>query len=1063
MNKKRNIVEWAMHYRQIVIMVVCCLIAFGIYSLPNMRKNEFPDFTVRQGIVVAVAPGNTAEEMEQQVTKPLENYIFTYKEVKKEKTFSMSRDGIVYIQVQLNDDLNNKDEFWSKFKHGVQEFKSSLPSNVMAVVVKDDFGDTSSLLITMESEEKTYRELNDYMDRLQDRLRSIESVGRLTVSGMQQEQISVTLDNERLAKYGLSDQMVAATLFQKGFTTSGGRIKSPVYTMPIHVEKSLNSVFDIEQQIVYSSPTGTNVRLKDIATVKREYPDKESMITNNGKKCLLLSVEMKKGQNIVKMGEAINKEMAEFQKTLPKDVSIYRITDQSKVVDDSVVNFLHELVIAIVAVVIVVMLLLPMRVALVAASTIPISIFISLGLFNAFGIELNTVTLAALIVTLGMIVDNSIVIIDNYLEQIGEGKSRWHASIDSTTHFFKSIFSATLAISITFFPFLIVCVGMTKDFLAAFPFAISIVLGTSLAVAALLVPFMQFFFIRKPLKSDAEGISTEGISTEEISSEGISTEGNLSEGKTLGKKKSYSFLDLLQKYYDKLLNLCFRYPKTTLGIGIASIILGVVLFKEIPQQTMPFAERNQFAVEIYLPTGTSLDKTSAVADSLEHILHKDKRIVSITSFKGCASPRFHTAYAPQMAGTNYAQFIVNTTDDKATVEILNDDADKYAGYFPEAVIKFKQLSYNEAANPIEIRLSNVDESALPRDAEKIMRIFQQQPELTLVRTDFNEPQATTTVRLKEDEATRIGITNAQLEMTLAMRYGSGMGIANVWEGDKQVSVMLKSTHADKATPNDLKDEQLPVMGGLKSVPLRQVADIVPSTQYGQIVRRNGMPTITIMAEVKRGENVQAVTSILQEKVKDVKLSEGTNLVFGGDVENGTETMRPMAMGLIIAAVIIFFILVAHFKKVNLAVLIFLSMLMSLFGTAVGILIQGCPFGVTCILGVVSLMGIIVRNGIIMYDYAEELRVKEHMNARKAIWHSASRRMRPIFLTSAAASMGVIPMILGGSGLWMPMGTVICYGTLISMLLILTVVPIAYLLTFEGTEKKRMLAEKMEEK
>lgn len=1022
-----------MHYRQIVILVVCCLIAFGIYSLPNMRKNEFPDFTIRQGIVVAVAPGNTAEEMEQQVTKPLENYIFTYKEVKKEKTFSMSRDGIVYIQVQLNDDLNNKDEFWSKFKHGVQDFKSSLPSNVMAVVVKDDFGDTSSLLITMESEEKTYRELNDYMDRLQDRLRGIESVGRLTVSGMQQEQISVILDNERLAKYGISDQMVAATLFQKGFTTTGGRIKNPVYTLPIHVEKSLNSVYDIEQQIVYSSPTGTNVRLKDIATVKREYPDMESTITNNGKKCLLLSVEIKKGQNIVKMGEAINQEMAEFQKTLPKDVSIYRITDQSKVVDDSVVNFLHELVIAIVAVVIVVMLLLPMKVALVAASTIPISIFISLGLFNAFGIELNTVTLAALIVTLGMIVDNSIVIIDNYLEQIGEGKSRWHASIDSTTHFFKSIFSATLAISITFFPFLAVCIGQTKDFLMAFPFAISIVLGTSLAVAALLVPFMQFFFIRKPLKSD-----------------------------TTEKKKSFSFLDLLQKYYDKLLNLCFRYPKTTLGMGIVSLVLGGILFRQIPQQTMPNAERNQFAVEIYLPTGTSLDKTSEVADSLEHMLHKDKRIVSITSFKGCASPRFHTAYAPQIAGTNYAQFIVNTTDDKATEAILDDDADKYADYFPGAMVKFKQLSYNEAVCPIEIRLSNDGESVLVHDADHVMKLLQQEPELTLVRTDYKEPQATTTLRLKEDEATRIGITNIQLETTLAMRYGSGMGIANVWEGDKQVPVMLKSTHAHIANVNDLKDEQLPVMGGLKTVPLRQVADVVPTTQYGQIVRRNGVPTITVMAEMKRGYNAQAVTSILQEKMKDVKLSEGTKAVFGGDFENSVETMSPVMVALVIAALIIFFILLSHFKKVSLASIIFCSMLLCLFGTAVGLLIQGCPFGVTCVLGVVSLMGIIVRNGIIMYDYAEELRDKEQMNARDAIWHSASRRMRPIFLTSAAASMGVIPMILGGSGLWMPMGTVICYGTLISMLLILTVVPIIYLVVMEGSEKKRMLANKMEE-
>ena len=1034
MSKKRNIVEWAMHYRQIVIVVVCSLIAFGIYSLPNMRKNEFPDFTIRQGIVVAVAPGNTAQEMEEQVTKPLEDYIFSYKEVKKEKTYSMSQDGIVYINVALNDELENKDEFWSKFKHGVQSFKSSLPQNVMAVVVKDDFGDTSSLLITMESQDKTYRELSQYMDRLQDRLRTIKSVGRLTVSGMQEEQIAITLDNDRLAKYGFSDQTVVLQLLQKGFTTSSGRIKTPAYTMPVHVGRSLNSVYDVEQQIVYSSPAGETVRLKDIATVRREYPDHESMITNNGKKCLLLSVEMKKGQNIVKMGEAIDKEMQAFQQTLPSEVNIYRITDQSKVVDDSVTNFLEELLIAIAAVVVVVMLLLPMRVALVAASTIPISIFISLGLFNAFGMELNTVTLAALIVTLGMIVDNSIVIIDNYLELIGEGRSRWHASIESATHFFKSIFSATCAISITFFPFLVTCTGQTHDFLASFPWAVSIVLGVSLLVASLLVPFLQFFFIRKPLKQKA----------------------NAETG-----RKAFSFLDLLQRYYDRLLGLCFSWPKTTLAVGLGSICLGLYMMSMLPQQTMPTAERNQLAVEIYLPSGTSLEKTSTVADSLEHLLRRDKRIVSVTSFKGCSSPRFHTTYAPQMGGTNYAQFVVNTVSTQATVSLLDDYSDRYAAYFPEAYVKFKQLSYNEASSPVEIRLSNDDHTAMMADAEKVQRVMHTLPELQLIRTNFCEPQATTTVRLREEEAARLGITNAQLEATLALRYGSGISLASVWEGDKQVAVMLKSTHADLATTRQLADEPIPVMGGLKTVPLRQVADIVPTTQYGQQVRRNGVPTITVMAEVKRGENVMAVTTRLQEKMKDAKLSPGTNMVYGGDYENSDETMGPTMAGLAIAAVMIFFILMAHFGKVNLAIIVFCSMLLSVFGACVGLKIQGLPFGVTCVIGLTALMGIIVRNGIIMYDYAEELREEQRMNVRQAILHSASRRMRPIFLTSAAASMGVIPMILGGSGLWMPMGTVICYGTLIAMLLILTVVPVTYLLVFEGTEKRRQRALEME--
>ena len=231
--KKRSIVEWAMHYRQIVILLTCCLVAFGIYGLSDMKKNEFPDFTIRQGVVVAVCPGYSAAEAEEQVAKPLEDYIFSYKEVKKAKTHSTSKDGMVIVQVQLNDDLNNKDAFWSKFKHGVSEFKGQLPTGVLAVQVMDDFGDTSALLITMESEDKTYRELNDYMDALKDRLRRIESVGRMSVSGMQREQISVYIDNDRLSHYGISDRTLAMTLAEKEFATTAGRLKDTAYISPM--------------------------------------------------------------------------------------------------------------------------------------------------------------------------------------------------------------------------------------------------------------------------------------------------------------------------------------------------------------------------------------------------------------------------------------------------------------------------------------------------------------------------------------------------------------------------------------------------------------------------------------------------------------------------------------------------------------------------------------------------------------------------------------------------------------------------------------------------------------
>lgn len=1011
--KKLNPVEWAMHYKQIVIMLVCGLMVFGIFGLSKMKKNEFPDFTIRQGIVVAACPGFTAEEIEQQVTKPLEDYIFSYKEVKKNKTQSVSTDGMAVIQVQLNDDLNNKDEFWSKFKHGVSVFKNELPQSVVAIQVMDDFGDTSALLITLESENKTYRELDDYMDNLKDRLRRIADVGRMSVYGMQNDQISIYLDNTRLSNYGLSDQTLAMTLFSKGFTASGGRLKDDNFTSPIYVGRSMNSLHDVQNIIVSTTPDGHSVRLKDIATVKREYPQTESFITNNGVKCLLLSVEMKKGKNIVQMGDEVKAELEAFEQTLPDDVKIFTITDQSQVVSESVSTFLKELLIAICAVILVVMLLLPVRVALVAASTIPVTIFISLGLFYAFGVELNTVTLAALIVTLGMIVDNSIVIIDSYIDMISEGVSRWEASVKSATHFFKSIFSATLAISITFFPFLFTMSGMTGDFVASFPWAITLILAISLLVAELVVPFMQYRFIKASEKKDP------------------------------AKKKAFSMLDFIQHGYNKVLDICFRFPKVTLAFGVLAIILGAVMMGALPQKLLPTAERNQFAVEIYLPTGTSVEKTSVIADSLEKVLRKDPRVVSVASFKGCASPRFQNSYAPQMGGPNYAQFIVNTQGNEATVEILDEYTSRYRDAYPEAVIKFKQLGYSEAVSPIEIRLSGENLHELMAAADSVENIMHAMPELNLVRTNFNEPLAATRVTLDEDAANRLGVTNATLESTLAMRYGKGVTVGTFWENDYDVNVVLKSVHSDSSSFSNLKDEMIPVLGGIGNAPLRQFSNISTSWENGQIVRRNGVRTITVMAEVERGANAMSLTAQLQDALAAISLPEGISLSYGGELEENEEQMPNMMAALFIAIAIIFLILVCHFRQIKTAVLIMISLALCLVGTAIGVEIQGVDFGVTCVMGVVSLMGILVRNCIIMIDYAEELRNVEQMSERDSIYYSAKRRMRPIFLTSAAASMGVIPMILGGSGLWSPMGTVIFYGTLITMVLILTVVPIAY--------------------
>lgn len=1008
--KKEGFIETAMHYRQLILLVSALLIVFGLWALENIPKNEFPSFTIRQGVVVVAYPGVNATDMEAQVTKPVERFLWTFKEIKKEKTYSQTKDGMAFFFIELNDDINKKDEFWSKFKHGMDGFKSQLPSGVLAVVVNDDFGETSALLIAVESEQKTYREMEGYLDELEDRLRTIPELGNVRRYGVQKEQISIYLDPNKTATYGLNVSTLNASLLAQGFTVMSGNLDNQKMVAPIHIKQNYLTELDIANQIVYSDPTGNIVRLKDIARIVREYPEADSYIKSNGKKCVMLSIEMNQGNNIVQFGDKVNSILNNYKNELPEEVNVYKITDQSKVVDDSIVNFLKELLIAILAVVIVIMVLMPFKIAAVAASSIPITIFISLGAFLVVGLELNTVTLAALIVTLGMIVDNSIVIIDCYVEKLEHGMSRWHAAAISAKEFLGSIISATLAISLTFFPFLITMKGMFKDFVFSFPISITIVLFISLLVAILIIPYLQYYFIKTGIKKE--------------------------EGKR-------SFLDVVQNGYNKLLDKCFEYPKTTFALGMVTIIGGGLLYLFLPQKLMPTAERNQFAVEITLPEGTAIEKTALVADSLEQILKKDKKIKSITSFIGCGSPRFHTAYAPNMGGSNFAQFIVNTENNEATIQLLDYYTPRYTDYYPEARVRFKQLEYSDAAYPIEVRLSGEDLDKLRLAGDSIVARLRRMDNLALVRTNFSEELPSISINMDDDEATRLGISKAMTSIGLAGQFSSGLPITQLWEGNYPLSVVLKNEKSGNQNVDDIQNIYVPSIIPGNSVPLRQVADVKPEWNIGQINHRNGIRSLSVIADVQRNVNITNATKEVHTVLDNMDLPDGVSLSFGGAEEKDSENIPQIAGGLIIAIFIIFFVLLAHFKKIKLALLVIGCMLFCIPGGSLGILFLGCDMSLTAVLGLVSLMGILTRNGIIMIDYAENFREKSKMSAFKAIKNAAQRRMRPIFLTSAAASMGVLPMVIGGSSMWQPMGAVIFIGTFVSFLMIITLLPIIY--------------------
>ncbi len=996
---------------RITFLIVGCLFVFGIYALARIPKQEFPEYTIRQGVVVGVYPGATAEEVEEQLAKPLEQFLMTYKEVKRAKTTSTSQNGMCYVMVELNDDVNDKDEVWSKVKHGLAAFKMQLPAGVAAVVTNDDFGDTSALLITLESDTRSYRELKGYMDDLSDRLRRIESVSNLRPYGVQQEQISVYADHARLAAYGIGEKTLSAALAAQGLTPLGGSVSNAETETPIHIAPSLAGEREVAEQIVWSDPEGHVLRVKDVARVVREYDDPDSYIRNNGHRCVLLSLEMQAGNNIVEYGREVDEVLYAFiEEELPADVSVQRIADQAKVVGDSVHSFLRDLFVAMAIIIVVMMLLFPLRSAIVAALTIPMSTFISVGMMYLCGIPLNTVTLAALVVVLGMIVDNSIVVIDGYLDYLGRGHSRWFAAVESAREFFPSLLLATICICMIFYPILFTMTGMMGDFLTWFPWTITINLMVSLLLAVMVIPFLEILII------PAVHVRRDG---------------------------RRSFTDRVHDVYRRVLAWTFRHGWLTISLGAASVVVSLLIATQLKFRMVPFADRDQFAVEIYLRPDTPLERTGAVADSVYRALRADERVKSVTSFVGCSSPRFQMSYAPQIAGKNYAQFIVNTTSVDDTESILDEYADAWADRFPEAYVKFKQLDYQNVPS-LEFRFYGSDIDSLRAAADRLMARMRQMPELQWVHTDYEDPRAIAEVRLDPVTASQLGITRTVVAANMALASGD-VAVGSVWEGDYRLPVVLKrDARLGERSLSDIGDTYVssPVPG--VSVPLRQIADVEPAWSQSKIVHRNGMRCITVTADLKRGANAMRMTSRISRMLKDeIPLPPGVETELGGAHEFDAETLPPIAAGLSISLVIIFFFILVNFRKFGITLVVMASMSLCLFGAMVGLWIADFTIGLTSVLGFITLLGMIVRNVILMYQHAEDKRKVCHWSGKLAAYDAGKRRMVPIFLTTATTAVGVVPMMLGGSTFWAPVGVTIFAGGIGSLILVVTILPVLY--------------------
>lgn len=1012
---KRNIhfLEAAMKHKQVVIVLVVLLMIMGLNSLMNMPRSENPRIDMPTALVYALYPGADEHQVEEEVAKKIEQYLFSFEEIKKKKVKSEVREGQVFLTTEIYASVKDRKKFWHTLQLDMDaNLRSKLPAGVIGPFINSNFADVTAMIISVSSKERSYAEIEKYLDKLEDGLKVIPMVSKINRSGGQRQQIYIKIDDKKLQQYGFDISTLIGTLQQQNVTSYTGEVAmGSNNTIPIYTNSRYKDENDIANQIIYTTPSGTIVRLKDVATLERRFEEKSSFVRIGEEQAMVLSIDMLPGNNVVAFGKEVEEKIATIQKTFPPDIKMKTIVNQPEVVDESISHFMKEFGLAIGSVVLVVMLLLPFRVAAVASAAAPISILITFAFMQMFSVELHQVTLAALVIVLGMVVDNAIVVVDNYIEKLDEGITPWTGAWQAAKQLMIPIFTATLAIIFAFLPLALFMDGIAKDFMFWLPVTVAIALTISMLIALLFTPYTCYVFIKKGLKH-----------------------------KVSDRPVKKNMLDHLQSAFDKGIEAAFRYPKTTIALGVLSVLSAFFIATKVDSEFFPLSERNQFNMEVWMPNGTSLEKTEEKVKELETILKKDERVVDVTSFIGMSSPRFHTSYAPESPKKHFAQVFITTVDNDATNEMAQEYLQKLKGFIPDGAVKIKQLSFQEGA-PIDIRIVSENETDQKRVALKVKKILEEAEGTNYVRLSSEYDYMGVKLNIDNVKANRLGISNQRITQTLGAGL-KGFAFSTLWEGDKPVDIFLRYDKESRKDLTALENLHITSMYGTK-IALKEIATLEPEWHTGMLLRRNGLKLLSVYSEAQLGKKPSRILKDIQPQINALELPKGTSIQYGGDAESSAENAPGMGISLGVSLILIFLTLLFQFKSLGKSLIILCTFLLSLFGAFFGLLITGNPLGMTGFMGIISLIGIVVRNGIILVDYADEL-IRDHGYTHKAAAIAAAkRRMRPIFLTSAAAAVGVVPMIIGKSPMWAPLGSVLAFGLIFSMILTLFVVPVMY--------------------
>jgi len=1020
-----NPIRSALRNRSVVLVLTGFAVLLGIGALFTMPRREDPKITIRTGLVLARYPGASAQQVEEQVTRRIEERLFRHQEVRKLKTFSTSRDGAVVVNVELEEWVKDPDRFWAMLRHDMNELHATdLPANVQGPIVNSSFGDVVAMLLAVRGPTYGPRELREYLDKIDDAIRTIPEVSRINRLGEQREELRVSTTNARLAGFGVTPLDVAGAIRSRTALVDAGTIDAgDAGRVPIAANNLLSSETALSQLLIGTSHDGRPVHLGDFATVDRRYADPQFVVRVDGESTVLLAIEMQEGHNIVKFGDKIREKLTQLRATLPPDLIIQPIADQPQHVQQRMLEFGREFLITLAAVILVTVLLLPLRVATIAAVAIPITVAITVAILNAVGIELHQVTFAGLVVALGIVVDDAIVVVDNYVEKLDHGMSRLEAAWRSPTELAVPVLAATLTIVASFMP-LAYLPGAPGEFIRAMSFTVAIALMVSFAVAMLLTPMLALTLVKTGLHQPATATS----------------------------RQRRTPLDIMQSVYERVMNTAMPRKRLTMVGAVVAFVAGLALMSAVPYRFFPMNERDQLIVDLWMPAGTRLAGTDEVLRRLADSVRREPGVRSVAAFTGGGAPRFYYNHNPEPPTPNFGQLLINTASPEATNALVDRLSARIDRIAPEGWVYVKPLQQGPVfAAPNEIRLVGDDAGLLLTYGDSVAQILEHTAGSAYVHTDWRDQELALGLHVRPEAATRLGLSDADIAMQLSGSF-AGAPISTFWEGKRDLDVTFRLDGAERSGMNDVSAATLvsPTTGA--RIPLREVADIAPEFRPSRIVRRDGIRTLTVRSFAVPNVLPSVVLKAAAPKLAALTLPAGMRMEFGGEKEGSAEVQGAVNVALLASLVGVFLILLFQFRTVRHPLVIMTSIPLAVVGAAIGLVITANPFTYTANLGLNALTGVVVRNAIILVDYANELR-RNGVDIETAALLAGRRRLRPIFLTTMAAALGVTPMILSRSPLWSPMASVIAVGLVVSMIFTLVLVPVLWVVVERRHERR----------